>query len=128
MQIEQRVLEAMNGLAQDPMQVTAPVAVPHESNDLRRLKFALEEEMDKPSVDEEAANALIFQIAAAQYAAINTEEYETQRLRHVFGKCGPMQALDAELIQNTIRKIHTDRDKIEIELRNGQIIYSNPIK
>lgn len=121
-QIEQRVLETLNELAQDPMQVTEPVTVPHKPEDLHRLKSALDDEMDKPSVDEDAANALIFQIAAAQYEAINAEEYETHRLRGVFEKCGPVQALDAELIQHTIRKIHTDHNKIEIELRNGQII------
>ena len=121
-QIEQRVLEVMNGLVQDPMQVTNPVTQIHASDDLRRLKSALEDELDKSSVDEEAANALIFQIAAAQYEALDSGEYETHRLRRIFEKCGPMQALDTELIQNTIRKIHTNHGKVEIELQNGQII------
>ena len=121
-QIEQRVLETLNGLARDPMQVTNPVTQIHTSDDLRRIESAFEEEMDTPSVDEEAAIALIFQIAAAQYEAINAEEYEAHRLRRIFETNGPMQALDAELIQNTIRKIHTGHGKIEIELRNGQMI------
>ena len=121
-QIEQQVLEVLNGLAQDPMQVIDPATMAPKPDNLRHLESALEDEMDKPSVDEEVANALIFQIAAAQYEAINAEEYEAHRLRGVFKKCGPMQALDAELIQNTIRKIYTDHGKIEIGLRNGQMI------
>lgn len=127
-QVERRVMEMLNHLIGKPEQISCPVNAPNRTGgevDIAiTLEAALEEEMDKQSVNEDTAKSLIFQIAAAKYAAIESEKYEAHRLRHLFTECCMMQELDADLVQSVIQKIHTDRRKLTIELKNGQILQS----
>ena len=62
-------------------------------------------------------------IAAAQYSAVDSREYETVRLRRVFSGHQPMAALDAELLQSSVSAIHCHNDgTLNIQLKNGQVI------
>lgn len=121
-QVERRVMEMLNHLIGKPEQISCPVNAPNRTGgevDIAiTLEAALEEEMDKQSVNEDTAKSLIFQIAAAKYAAIESEKYEAHRLRHLFTECCMMQELDADLVQSVIQKIHTDRRKLTIEQMN----------
>jgi len=66
---------------------------------------------------------LILTIAAAQYSAVDSREYETVRLRRVFSGRQPMTALDAELLQSSVSAIHCHNDgSLNIQLKNGQVI------
>ena len=66
---------------------------------------------------------LILTIAAAQYSAVDSREYETVRLRRVFSGRQPMAALDAELLQSSVSAIHCHNDgSLNIQLKNGQVI------
>ena len=127
-QVEQRVLETLNHLIWDPEQISCPANAPNrtggEVDTAITLEAALDDEMDKQPIDEDAAKSLIFQIAASKYETIGAEGYETHRLRHIFTECCMMQELDADLIQSVVRKIHTDRRQLTIELKNGQILQS----
>ena len=94
---------------------------------MERQVLNLQRELDKvmecqPS-DENAAKALILSIAAAQYSAVASREYETVRLRRVFSGRQPMTALDAELLQSSVSAIHCHNDgSLNIKLKNGQVI------
>ena len=128
-QVERRVLEMLNHLIGNSEQISCPVNDPNRAGEkadtAAALEATLDEEMDKQPINEEAAKDLIFQIAAAKYEAIGSEEYETHRLRRVFGEYCMMRRLDADLVQSVVRKIHTDRHQITIELKNGQILQSS---
>ena len=66
---------------------------------------------------------IILSIAAAQYSAIDSREYETVRLRRVFSGRQPMTALDAELLQSSVSAIHCHNDgSLNIKLKNRQVI------
>ena len=78
--------------------------------------------MESQPIDEDEARQLILQIAAAKYEAIPAEEYETQRLRHIFAKAEKMEELDAELMKSTISEIRIKSDSITIRLKNNQTI------
>ena len=128
-QVEQRVLEVLNHLIGNPEQISSPVNASNraggETDTATTLEAEPDEEMDKQPIDEDTAKSLIFQIAAAKYEVIGSEEYETHRLRRIFTECCLMQELDADLVQSVARKIHTDRSQLTIELKNGQILQSS---
>ena len=121
-QVEQRVLEVLNHLIGNPEQISSPVNASNRAGGETDTVTTLDEEMDKQPIDEDTAKSLIFQIAAAKYEVIGSEEYETHRLRRIFTECCLMQELDADLVQSVARKIHTDRSQLTIELKNGQIL------
>ena len=60
------------------------------------MQRELDSVMEQQPIDEGAAQKLILAIAAAQYSAINPNQYETIRLRRLFSKHEPMTELDAE--------------------------------
>ena len=74
-------------------------------------------------IDEEAAHKLIQAIAAAQYGAISSYEYETVRLQQIFTSYQPMTELDEKLLQVSVASIHVQSDvSLQIRLKNNQII------
>ena len=57
------------------------------------------------------------------YENIDPREYETRRLRRIFGKeeCNP--ELDADLIAATVEEILVDgNDRVRLRLKNDQIL------
>lgn len=79
--------------------------------------------MEQQPIDEDAAQTLILAIAAAQYSAINPNQYETIRLRRLFSKHELMTELDAELLQSSVSAILCYRDgTMDIRLKNHQMI------
>ena len=79
--------------------------------------------MSQQPIDEDAAQKLILNIAAARYSAIGNEEYETARLQRVFAQAQPMTQLDAELLQSTVSAIFTTSNgALAIRLKNNQVI------
>ena len=74
-------------------------------------------------VDEEKAMKACFDLASTRYAAIGSEEYETQRLWHLFQGRETMNQLDAELVRQSIHSITADGNgTVKIRLKNNQII------
>ena len=79
--------------------------------------------MNQLPVDEDVAKDLILTLAAAQYAAINADVYETVRLRRLFSAYEAMSELDATLLQASVTTILCHRDgTLEIQLKNHQRI------
>ena len=79
--------------------------------------------MNQLPVDEDVAKDLILTLAAAQYAAINADVYETVRLRRLFSAHEPMSELDATLLQSSVTTILCHRDgTLDIQLKNHQRI------
>lgn len=128
-QVEQRVMEVLNRLIKEPGKIDGSVNASNYTgkmaNPAAKLVATLEEKLEKQLIDENVAKRLIFQIAAAKYEAIGSEEYETHRLRRIFAEHCAMQELDAELVQGVVRKIRSKHHQITIELKNGQILQSS---
>jgi hypothetical protein len=83
----------------------------------------LDDVLERQPIDEDAARKLTLAIAAAQYDAIESEEYETERLCRRFAKADPMESLDADLLRSTVSAIQIcGNGEIRIRLKNNQII------
>ena len=121
--MERQVLELLNSLIVSPEQLRLPATAPPDRSTELNLQRELDRVMECQPIDEDAAKALILSIAAAQYSAVDSHEYETVRLRRVFSGRQPMTALDAELLQSSVSAIHCHNDgSLNIQLKNGQII------
>lgn len=128
-QTEQQVLNLLNSLIRNPDLIKLPCAVSPITSDKLQLQRELDAVMGCQPIDEDAAQKLILDIAAAQYSVIGNEEYETARLQRVFAQCQPMTQLDAKLVQSTISAIFIPSNGIlVIRLRNNQVIGGNPEK
>ena len=122
-QMEQQVLSLLNGLIASPERITLPKRehLPYTSE--QALQRELDSVMEQQPIDEGAAQKLILAIAAAQYSAIDPNQYETVRLRRLFSKHEPMTELDAKLLQSSVSAILCySNGTLDIRLKNHQII------
>ena len=118
----QKLLRRFSGRP-SPEQLRLPATAPPDQSTELNLQRELDRVMECQPIDEDAAKALILSIAAAQYSAVDSREYETVRLRRVFSGRQPMTALDAELLQSSVSAIHCHNDgSLNIQLKNGQVI------
>lgn len=122
-QIEQKVLGLFNSLIEHPERIKTPEMAHPDRSLEEKLRQELDEMIEHPPIDEDAAQKLILAIAAAQYSAINLNQYETIRLRKLISTHELMAELGAELLQSSVSAIHVYSDgSMDIRLRNGQII------
>ena len=121
-EVEQTVLRLLNLLIMEPQQISAPQPIPASLNRVLELRSALDHELEQQPINEDAAKRLAMELASAQYEEIGSQEYETERLRHLFQRQAPIQNLDAELLQAAVNRIHVHGNKIKIQLKNGQIL------
>lgn len=120
--LEQAVLRIMNRLIENPMLIQCPKSEHKPDVGLSELKSQLDELLDSQPVDESKAKPLIFQLAAAQYQSIGNEEYETGRLRDIFGRMAPISELNADLLKEAVAGVSENPNgTIRIMLKNGQI-------
>lgn len=122
-QMEQEVLRLLNRAIEDPAYIKAPDSEPMDSSNIQELQRELDAIMVCKPIDEDAAHKLIQAIAAAQYGAISSCEYETVRLQQIFTRYQPMTELDAKLLQVSVAAILVHSDgSLQIKLKNNQVI------
>lgn len=122
-EIEAEVLPLLNRLTRSPSLLRVPRDSSATSPAVTKLEAAVDNLLRQLPVDEEKAMKACFDLASARYTAIGSEEYETQRLRHLFQEREPMNQLDAELVRQSIHSITVDGNGVvKIRLKNNQII------
>ena len=122
-QMEQEVLSLLNRVIENPACIKTPDTKPMDSSNIQELQRELDAVMGCQPIDEEAAHKLIQAIAATQYSAISSCEYETVRLQQIFTRYQPMTELDAKLLQVSVAAILVHSDgSLQIKLKNNQVI------
>ncbi len=122
-EIESEVLALLNKLIQFPSLIQSPNTSAEDSPAVTALEATVDDLLRQLPVDEEQAEKAIFELAAARYQAIGSEEYETQWLQGLLREQEPITELDAELIRQTIRNVTVDGNgAVTIKLKNDQII------
>lgn len=114
------VLSLLNQLIQDPGLIKTP---PYECDlTSAMLRRELDSVLLQIPVDEDRANELLRQCAMLSYQAIDSNAYETQRLRRIFSDSSQMKHMDIELLHATVTSIMTGEDgSVSIRLKNHQI-------
>lgn len=121
--IEQEVLYLLNSLAEHPERITMPQQTVQVSHQQDWLMKELDAQLQVSPINEECARTIMMELAAATYEAIGSEEYETHRMRQMFGQEQPRSELDTRLINDNIQSIQVDsRRKVRVILKNGQVI------
>lgn len=123
MRMEKQVLDMLNGLIRNPERIQCPTGTSPASAKAMGLQEELNTAMGCQPIDEAEAQKLILSIAATQYSAIGSREYETVRIRKILAQRQPMTELDAQLLQAMVSAIQVYSDgALDIRLRNDQII------
>lgn len=125
-QTEADVLDIINALIHDPSLIKEPKTVPDATETLG-LQQKLDGLLLVQPIDEIIAKRLIFQMAAAQYSAIDNSEYETTRLQRIMSKHEPLTELDADLLAKVVYKVIVNKFSTQVILRNGQTINSEEV-
>lgn len=125
-QTEADVLDIINALIHDPSLIKEPKTVPDATETLE-LQQEFDDLLLVQPIDEARAKRLIFQMAAAQYSAIDNSEYETVRLQRIMSKHKPLAELDADLLAKIVDKVIVSKISTQVILRNGQIINSEDV-
>lgn len=116
------VLSVLNRLASDPGMIQSPTQERADQTQLFRTHRELDAVMDRQPIDEEQAAQLIQRQAELEYAMLGNEEYETERLRRLFGKLEPIKELSADLLRKAVAEISVEIKKVSVTLKNNQVI------
>ena len=121
--LEHEVLYLLNGLARKPERIEIP-NVPTVGNGMvEALQAELEELLGMLPVDETQARQKLMETTVAMYEAIDPREYETYRLKRIFGSEQVRTELDGTLLEQTVKAVAVDSlGKVKIRLKNDQII------
>lgn len=120
--VEKQVLHRLNELISDPSVIKKPDKKVI-STEAIKLQSEFKVLISRYNADEEAAKQTAMRLVAARYSAIGDDEYETVRLRSIFGNSVPLQELDAALLKLTVSAITVHKNgSIAMRLKNNQII------
>ena len=118
--VEKIVTDLLNELIRCPDRVRP--AASQTAAACGKTREELASALERQSIDEGNAKALLLQLAAEQYDAIGNTEYETVRLWRLLTGCKPMTEPDAELLQSTVSKVRVTNKSVTVTLKNGQTI------
>ena len=122
-QIEHEVLYLLNILAGKPELIEAPKEQEQPNTRLVILQSELNDMMDNLPVDEKHAREKLIEVTVAMYEAIEPREYETHRMKKVFGSEQRRSQLDAYLISQNVSAVTVESTgKVRVRLKNDQIL------
>lgn len=125
-QTEADVLCIINALIHDPSLIKEQETAPEVTETLE-LQQKFDDLLLVQPIDESRAKRLIFQLAAAQYSAIDNSEYETARLQRMVSRHKPLTELDADLFAKVVEKVIVNKISTQVILKNGQTIGSEEV-
>ena len=115
-EIECQILSILNRLSSFPETITA------RAESTPALAEQLESIMTIQPIDENRAQQIIYEIAAAQYAQVNNSQYETEKLRRFFKQMGYISELTPDIIRKSVSQIEVRRKAVTLILKNGQAV------
>ena len=118
--VARKVLKILNQVVDDPQLIKIESSGVPTTEDIRQRRLELDKLLQTRPVDEDAARQKALEVASLKLASVKTEEYESHRLRGVFETHPKMDALDAALLKQSLRKIECHDDTVCLLLKNGQ--------
>lgn len=121
--LEHEVLHLLNGLAGKPERIEIPEEPIQGSIRVETLQAELEVLLGMLPVDETQARQKLMETTVAMYEAIDPREYETHRLKRIFGQKQRRTELDCNLLEQCVAAVTMNSmGKVRIRLKNDQII------
>ena len=120
--VARKVLKILNQMVDDPQIIKIETSGVPTTEDIRRLQQELDTLLQTPPVDEDTARQKALEVASLKLASVKTEEYESHRLRRIFGSQAKLWELDANLLRQSIRKITYGSKTVKVLLKNNQVL------
>ena len=120
--VARRVLKILNQVVDDPQLIKIEASGVPTTEDIRQRRLELDKLLYTPPVDEEIARQKAMELAVLTLVHVEMEEYETHRLRSIFGKQTKLRDLDANLLKQGVRKIECCGDNVRVVLKNNQVL------
>ena len=120
--VARKVLKILNQMVDDPQIIKIETSGVPTTEDIRRLQQKLDTLLQTPPVDADTARQKALEVASLKLASVKTEEYESHRLRRIFGSQAKQWELDANLLRQSIRKITYDSKTVKVLLKNNQVL------
>lgn len=121
--IEHEVLYLLNTLVGNPERLEAPKGQEQSDTKVQILQSELNNMMEKLPVDEKQAREKLIEVTVAMYEAIDPREYETHRMKKVFGNEQKRSELDACLVSQNVSAVTVESTgRVRVRLKNDQIL------
>ena len=121
--IEHEVLYLLNTLAGKPALITMLSAPNKVNTELDALQAELQDMMERLPVDEERVREKLMELTVAMYEAIDPREYETHRLKRIFGQEQRRTELNCNLLEQCVAAVTMNSmGKVKVRLKNDQIL------
>lgn len=120
--VARKVLKILNQMVDDPQIIKIETSGVPTTEDIRRLQQKLDTLLQTPPVDADTARQKALEVASLKLASVKTEEYESHRLRRIFGSQAKLWEMDANLLRQSIRKITYDSKTVKVLLKNNQVL------
>ena len=121
--VEKQVLSLLNWLIRHPENIQVPTRSGCCHTEVAAAQKQLEDILAQQPIDEERARKLILQRTSAEYDAIGSEDYETEKIRRLIEDAEVCEELNDTLLQNCVAKVvMTGNKTVSLRLKNGQII------
>ena len=120
--VARKVLKILNQVVDDPQLIKIEASGVPTTEDIRQRRLELDKLLYTPPVDEEIARQKAMELAVLTLVHVEMEEYETHRLRSIFGKQTKLRDLDANLLKQGVRKIECCGDNVRVVLKNNQVL------
>lgn len=122
-QLMESAAELLNGLCECPSAVVFSPGGSAEDEQVAKAREDFNLELDNPEFDESTARAQALALAAAQFNALDSNDYETTRIQYILEKTEQVGDLDTDLLrQITSAILILPNGEVRLELKNGQII------
>lgn len=128
-QLMESATELLRELCMYPSTVMASPSVSIEDEQASKAREDFDLELDNPEFNESTVRSKAFALAAAQFNALDSSDYETIRIQYILGKTEQTSGLDTDLLrQITSAILILPNGEVRLELKNGQIIERSNFK
>ncbi len=87
-----------------------------------KTQETLDNALEQQPIDEDNAKALIFRLAAEQYAALGMKNMKQIVSDASFSAFECVAELNADLLKSTVSEVLVTRQNVKLRLKNGQVI------
>ena len=113
----------LRGLWEHPETISPAPVAEGENEAVQTAQDRLNRELERPDFDEAAAKAQVIALASARFDALDSEDYEAMRLRHLLGSTKPCDGLDSELLRQIVAAVPIHPSgAVSLKLKNGQML------
>ena len=124
--LEHQVTDLLRRLAEQPERIRVPEK--EQADSCKKLQAGVKAVLEQQPINEIQAERTIYRLAEARYTAVNDQEYETERLRHLIDGFKYTMEPSVELLRNILAEVVIEHGAARLILKNGQSIGEDDLR